>query len=138
MLNLKKTLTKVMTAINKLTPSMTTEYGSSVTLYNNQTANLITKTIPPGKYILKGTVTFAANANGYRGLYISDTSPTQAGNGRFGQLELGNAGASNSVHMHIVEFVNLTNERTFYLNARQNSGGQLAANYPGLEIIKIG
>lgn len=139
MLDIKKLLTKILTELKAQQVTYTTDNGSTVTLSNNQVKNLITKSnVSKGLYLIIGTCTFAANATGYRGIYISTTSGTTGGDGRTTQLEVANAGSSNTVHPQIIVLLNLTETKTIYLNARQNSGGNLNAAYPALQIIKLG
>lgn len=112
--------------------------GSTVTLANNTTANLTSVTLNKGTWLCTGTGTFAANSTGRRGLYFSTTSVTQAGDGRYAQTEYGNAGA-NEVHLQITQIRTITADNTtLYLNARQNSGGNLTVTYPGIQCVRIG
>lgn len=138
MLDVKKVLAKILTELKALQVTYTTDYGSTASLTSGQAKNLMSKSISKGIYLVIGTGTFAANGTGYRGLYISTVSGSTAGDGRFLQHTVANAGSSNTVQMQIVGLLNLTETKTVYLNARQNSGSTLNVTYPGLQVIKLG
>lgn len=124
--------------MNLLEATIVSNNGSTVTLTNNTTANLTTVILNKGTWLCTGTATYAANSTGRRGLYFSATSGTTAGDGRYAQIECGNAGA-NEVHLQITQIRTITEDNTtLYLNARQNSGGNLNATYPGIQCVRIG
>lgn len=111
--------------------------GSNTSLSNNSVKNLAAEALFAGTYLCIGTATFAGNSTGRRGLYFSTVSGTTAGDGRYNQIEVGNAGSSE-VHVQLISFIKLNTTGTLYLNARQNSGGNLNVTYPGITYIRLG
>ena len=80
-------------------------------------------TLKPGLYIVKATGRFSANATGTRLINISDFSAS-AGNVVWNTAKQ-NASATNNTYVHLITFMKVSTEETFYINAAQNSGKAL-------------
>ena len=138
----KTTIEQIMSDISQIqadiAPTIVSKDGSTVSLATATVKNLTSVTLDKGVWLCTGTATFAANSSGRRGIYFSTSSGTQAGDGRYAQVEYGNAGSSE-VHIQITQIRKITADgTTLYLNGRQNCGSNLNASYPGIYCVRIG
>ena len=108
--------------------------SSSISVPNNTNTNLITITLTPGYYIIKGTSLFTTNGTGNREIHLSKTSAGIVVDRYCRGNAVAVSGAGTVVNFTYVEKVTTTT--TYYLVALQNSGSTLTVD-GGLRVIKL-
>ena len=137
MLDVKKTFTKICEALSGMLNSVSTVSTSTAVSTTNNTDTTLCNTgsLDPGTYILKGIANFDSNATGHRRLFFA-TSDTGSAADRFARVYA--AAASDSATIVQVEYMaTITEATTFYLRARQTSGGTLSVDQGGIQVIKL-
>lgn len=107
--------------------------SADVTIPTSTATAVTSVTLDPGKWIIVGKVRFASNATGARRINISTTSG--AGDIQF-QIS---AGSAVQLNLQTTVIEEVTESTTYYLNAWQNSGGDLSctANLGKIDAIRI-
>ena len=114
----------------------TTNTSSTVSLTNNTDTTLCnTGSLSAGTYIINGQATFNEDTTGFRRLFLARSNTGSADN-RFMRVTSAPASGSDT-HMQIQYFVTLESATTFYLRARQTSGGALNVSQAGIQVLKI-
>lgn len=108
----------------------------ALSLEDNAVTNVNSVTIPEGKYIVEYGGYFATNANGWRRVNLSTSNSLTASPPRW-YLRFSNAVNGKATYMGGTTIVNNDAPRTYYLQAAQNSGGNLSF-YGYLNYIRIG
>ena len=137
MLDVKKTFTKICEALSGMLNSVSTVSTSTAVSTTNNTDTTLCNTgsLDPGTYILKGIANFDSNATGHRRLFFA-TSDSGSAVDRFARVYA--AAASDSATIVQVEYMaTITSATTFYLRARQTSGGTLSVDQGGIQVIKL-
>lgn len=102
--------------------------------------NLASVNLPPGNYILVYTCQFSSNSNGYRQCSFARTASGSDNLGAFyidrRKAVSGTLTTTSVFAIFQVSATDYPNGRTFYFNARQNSGSSLTA-YPRAYYIKF-
>lgn len=108
-------------------------YSSTAIPSSTNLSNIGTLTIPAGTYLVVGVVIFGANATGMRSIALgdSDTSYTHA---RDNSTAVAGSVASRMSMCRILTFSGNT---TLYLNAAQNSGGNLNVTGASLKALRF-
>lgn len=120
----------------------TTDFGGenakSVSSSSSSATNLGSFTLKAGgTYIIDACCTFAENSTGHRRLIIADTT-TGTSYDRFSYVQVPAGSGSITLQLCWLYTVPASGgDKTFYLNARQNSGSPLNVSYPGVKIVRI-
>lgn len=123
------------------TPTLVDNVTSgSQSISNNTITRLGSITLMPGTYIISYTCIFNSNSTGYRQCGFSTNTTDITGFGRgWGDFRYAASGADTVTNvsgpLEVSESTD-PNGKTFYLLARQNSGGNLGAA-PRLSYIKF-
>ena len=137
MLDVKKTFTKICEALSGMLNSVSNVSTSAAVSTTNNTDTTLCNTgsLDPGTYILKGIANFESNSTGHRRLFFA-TSDSGSAVDRFARVYA--AAASDSATIVQVEYMaTITEATTFYLRARQTSGGTLSVDQGGIQVIKL-
>ena len=128
------TVTSWLSALG-LNNSASSKDGSATTCSNNTDTTLCnTGSLAAGTYILKATAQFATNATGYRMLFFA-TSTSGSQINRYARV-IGAAANGTYTEKELVYIATISAATTFYLRARQTSGGNLSVT-GGIQILKI-
>lgn len=113
---------------------------TSYVTYDDTIRNIKTVTLMPGTYFLVYTCRFSANSTGYRQCGFSTSQTDITGFGRsWGDSRKANTNAYTYTRVSGVFNISASsypNGQTFYLLARQNSGGALYV-YPYCSYVKL-
>lgn len=137
MISYKKILTKILVAINNLTPTITTFEGNTINVASGSNTTVLSITLQPGFYHIVGTCVFDSNANGYRDIHFSASDNGSSGINRFARARMSPVSGANTV-LHVDLAREITSTTTLYLVAYQNSGSTLSVTYPGIQATKLG
>lgn len=113
-----------------------TASANPVTCANSTYTNCVHLTLDKGLYLFIGALAFETNATGVRGINIS----TAGGDSGIAATRLTvNACVTGQTRFQTVNVIKVNNDSSdYYLNAWQNSGGNLDAGYSRLLAVKIG
>lgn len=128
-------LSDALDEIAALTPTISNNTGSTVSVATGTTTNLMSVTLTPGKYLLIGTATFQANSAGYRSLGFAKNA-SSATEDRFSQTVVA-PGSGFAPRVQVMTAWNITTTTTVYLNAAQTSGSTLSVTAPGIQAIRL-
>ena len=116
--------------------SASTASSNPVTCANATYTKCVQVTLDKGLYLFIGMLGFDSNTTGIRGINIS----TVSGDTGIAAARLTvNACASGQTRFQVVNVIKVNNDSSvYYLNAYQNSGGNLDVVYSRLLAVKIG
>lgn len=116
--------------------SASTASSNPVTCANSAYTECVNLTLNKGLYLFIGMLGFGSNTAGVRGINISSVS---GDSGDAATRLTVNACQSGQTRFQTVNVMTVsTDNSTFYLNAWQNSGGNLDVVYSRLTAVKIG
>lgn len=127
---------KIQTQLNNLKNTMSKTSSASATLSNTVWKTVTSVTVTAGTYLFIGVGRFGYNATGLRLLRFSETQNSNSEVGIY-------ASSSHTAHADVYSYVQVvmpmevSSSTTYYLNAWQNSGGNLSIDRAGICVIKI-
>ena len=104
------------------------EQSTNVTLTSSTGKKVTSLTLDPGTWIIVGHLSFSSNASGHRAGCITTTENTVGTSSAYcGSFRIATTGGSYTTVGNCTTIVTISVSMTYYLNAWQNSGGDLNA-----------
>lgn len=104
----------------------TTKDGSSTNVATGTYTTLTSLAITAGTYLVEYQASFAANANGMRRIFITQSSSSSSANPQFSYINVQNTGASYGTALNGMVIVKTSASATLYLRAYHDAGTTLS------------